>query len=143
MKNFIKTALLLILTVSLNANMLEDIKQRVRTIGKQTPIDIALYAKNPSTTCKLTITNKINPYKRDLTKTKLKPIVLEKGRYYREDINHLLKGAYEFEYSWEKDGKFVDSRLKTIRVFAYHDRTLKIHKKVDLTFLLKVPKSCK
>ena len=143
MNNLIKIGLLLTLIASANANMLENIKQKFKTIGRQTPIDIALYAKNPSTICSLTITNKINPYKRDITQSKLKPIMLEKGRYYREDINHLLKGTYEFEYSWEKDGKFVDSRLKTIRVFAYHDRTLKIHKKVDLSFLLKIPKKCK
>lgn len=99
--------------------------------------------KNPSTICSLRITNITNPYRRDLTEGKLKPIVLESGRYFRGDVYHLLKGAYEFEYKWEKDKKFVDSRLKTVYIFMYHDSNLRLHKKVNLTFLLRVPKGCK
>ncbi len=69
-------------------------------------------------------------------------IVLDAGRYFRADIKNLLKGAYEFEYSWQKDGKFVDSRLKTVHIFAYHDTRKRVHKKVNLTFLLRVPQGC-
>ena len=31
------------------ADMLSSMKEKVKTIGKQTPIDIEVYAKNPST----------------------------------------------------------------------------------------------
>lgn len=131
-----------ILTFS-HANILDTLKEKTKNLGKQTPIDIALYAKNKSTVCSLSITNIRNPYKQDLTQGKLVPIVLEHGRYYRSDVSHLLKGAYEFEYKWMKKDKFVDSRLKTIRIFAYHDTRNRVHKKVNLTFLLRIPKICR
>jgi len=83
---------------TLHANILDTIKEKTKNIGKQSSIDIALYAKNPSTICSLKITNITNPYRRDLTDGKLKPIILESGRYFRGDVYHLLKGAYEFEY---------------------------------------------
>jgi len=123
--------------------MLDTLRDKTKNIGKQTPIDIALYAKNPSSTCSLTITNISNPYKKDISRDKLAPIVLEYGRYYRSDVSHLLKGVYEFEYKWMKEDKFVDSTLKTIHIFAYHDTRNRVHKKVNLTFLLRVPKMCK
>jgi hypothetical protein len=126
-----------------SANIWEKIKGQTADIGKQTAIDTVWYAKNPSTVCRLKISNIANPYHRDLTERSLKPIILEPGRYYRGEIGNILKGAYEFEYSWEKDGRFVDSRLKTIHLFAYHDRHRKLHKKVNLTFLLRAPKPCR
>jgi len=46
------------------------------------------------------------------------PIVLDTGRY----ISNLFKGIYEFEYKWKKEGEFIDSRLKSIPIFSYHDR---------------------
>jgi len=143
MKYLIKCIFWVSLLTLAQADMLDNFKSKIRTIGKQTPVDIALYAKNPSSVCSLSITNITNPYKRDLTQSKLPPIVLEAGRYYREDIAHLLKGAYEFEYKWEKEGRFVDSRLKTVHIFAYHDTRNRLHKKVNLTFLLRIPKICK
>ena len=128
---------------SLHANILDTLKEKTKNLGKQTPVDVALYAKNPSQVCTLGITNVTNPYKQDITQSKLKPILLDAGRYYREDLSHLLKGAYEFEYKWEKEGRFVDSRLKTVHIFAYHDTRNRVHKKVNLTFLLRMPKGCK
>jgi len=127
----------------LEANILDTLKEKTKNLGKQTPIDVALYAKNPSQVCSLSITNVTNPYKQEITQSKLKPILLDAGRYYREDLSHLLKGAYEFEYKWEKEGKFVDSRLKTVHIFTYHDRRNRVHKKVNLTFLLRMPKMCR
>lgn len=131
-----------VLTFS-QSNILDTLKEKTKNIGKQTPIDIEVYAKNPSTICSLKITNITNPYRRDLTEGKLEPIVLESGRYFRGDISQVRKGVYEFEYKWEKDGKFVDSMLKTIHIFAYHDIMLKFYKKVNLTFLLRPPKICR
>ena len=127
----------------LEADLLNILKEKTKNLGKQTPVDVELYAKNPSHWCRLTITNITNPYKQDLTRDKLRPIVLEPGRYYREDVPHLLKGAYEFEYTWDQEGKFIDSRLKTVHIFAYHDTRHKVHKKVNLTFLLRIPKECR
>jgi len=135
--------ILLGLTLVVHADMLSNLKDKIKTIGKQTPIDIEVYAKNPSTICSLKITNVSNPYKRDITEAKLEPIVLGEGRYFKGNIYSLLKGAYEFEYKWDKDDKFVDSRLKTVHIFAYHDSRNRVYKKVNLTFLLKVPKGCK
>jgi hypothetical protein len=125
------------------ANILDILKEKTKNIGKQTPVDVTIYAKNPSQICSLRITNVTNPYKQELIQSKLKPIVLDTGRYFREDISHLLKGAYEFEYKWEKEGKFIDSRLKTVHIFAYHDTRNRVHKKVNLTFLLRMPKICR
>lgn len=129
---------ILLLTTS-QANLLDTIKEKTKNLGKQTPIDVVLYAKNPSHICTLRIANVSNPYKRDLTRSKLPPVALEPGRYERREVPHLLKGAYEFEYTWEKEGGFVDSRLKTVHIFAYHDTRNKVHKKVDLSFLLRAP----
>ncbi len=112
-------------------------------IGKKTEVTIALYAKNPSTICSLKIKNYSNPYKKDITKDKFKPITLEPGRYYRADLPHILKGKYEFEYTWFKDGKFLDSYLKTVRIFEYHNIKHTLHKRLNLTFWIKVPKECK
>ena len=127
----------------LDASLLDTIKEKTKNLGKQTPIDVVLYAKNPSHICTLRITNVTNPYKQDLTQSKLPPIILEPGRYERREVPYLLKGAYEFEYTWEKEGRFVDSRLKTVHIFAYHDTRNKIHKKVDLSFLLRAPEGCR
>jgi len=135
--------IILLLSNILHANMLDTLKEKTKNIGKKTPINIALYAKNPSQICSLAITNISNPYKKDLTSSKLIPIELDVGRYYRDDVSNLLKGTYEFEYKWEKEGEFIDSRLRTIHVFAYHDIRNRVHKKVNLTFLLSVPKECK
>ena len=112
-------------------------------IGKKTEVTIALYAKNPSTVCSLKIKNISNPYNRDITKDKFKPVFLKPGRYYRADLPHILKGKYEFEYIWYKDGKFLDSFLKTVRVFEYHNIKHKLHKRFNLTFWIRVPKECK
>jgi len=131
------------LFISSHAGILESIKEKTKNLGKQTPVDIELYAKNPSGICTLRITNITNPYRRNLHTGKLVPIVLDAGDYYRADITHILKGAYEFEYTWEKEGRFIDSRLKTVHIFAYHDTRHHIHKKVDLTFWVKVPKVCR
>lgn len=125
------------------ANILDRLKDKTKNLGKQTPVDVAIYAKNPSHVCTLSITNMSNPYHQDLTQSKLMPINIKEGKYYREDVHHLLKGAYEFEYKWMKGDTFIDSRLKTIHIFAYHDTRNKIHKKVNLTFLLRVPRICK
>jgi hypothetical protein len=144
MKNSAKVILLsiLIMCINIHANMMDNIKKEVKNLGKSTPINIVLYVKNPSTICQLTITNKINPYKMDIT-TKLKPIILKAGKYQRDEIKDIRKGAYEFEYIWSKDGKFVDSKMKTIRIFAYHNSNFKIYKKVNLSFLLMPPRECK
>ncbi len=96
-----KVALLFICIIDIEADILSNIKIKVRTLGTQTAIDIALYAKNLSTGCSLKITNIINLYKQKQINTKLLPIVLESGRYYREDVIQTLKGAYEFEYGLE------------------------------------------
>ena len=69
--------------------------------------------------------------------------MLEPGRYERREVAHLLKGTYEFEYTWEKEVRFIDSYLKTVRIFAYHDIRNRLHKKVNLNFLLRAPKECK
>ncbi len=127
----------------LQANLLETIKDKTKNLGKQTPVDVVLYAKNPSHTCTLTITNIANPYGQDLTQSKLPSIVLKPGRYAREEVSQLLKGAYEFEYTWKKEDKFIDSRLKTVHIFAYHNTRSRVHKKVNLSFLLRAPKECK
>jgi len=125
------------------ASPLDTIKEKTKDIGKQTPIDVALYAKNPSHKCSLTITNITNPYKKDLKKSLLPPIALDKGRYYRKDISNILKGAYEFEYKWEKNGRFVDASLKSVSLFAYHNTRNKIHKKLNLTFFILAPAACR
>jgi len=112
-------------------------------IGKKTEVNISLYAKNPSIICSLKIKNITNPYKKDISKTKFKTIYLDKGRYIREELKYILKGKYEFEYTWSKNSKFVDSYLKSVRVFEYHNSKHKLHKRFNLTYKLKVPKSCK
>jgi len=112
-------------------------------IGKKTEVNISLYAKNPSTICSLKIKNITNPYKKDISKTKFKTIYLDKGRYIREELKNILKGKYEFEYTWSKKSKFVESYLKSVRIFEYHNSKHKLHKRFNLTFRLRVPKSCK
>ena len=134
--------LLLALFVYAEAEMFASFIERAKTIGRQTPVDIVLYAKNPSKICRLTITYLTNPYKRDLSRDKLEPIILEPGRYIREDVHRLLKGTYEFEYRWDRGDIFVDSGLRTIYLLAYHDTTLPFHKKIDLTFVLRLPDGC-
>lgn len=142
MRYIVAVAWISLLTFA-QANMLDTLKTKMQIIGKKTPVDVVLYAKNSSQVCSLSISNITNPYKRDLKQSKLEPIELEPGRYYNKDVTGLFKGAYEFEYKWEKETKFVDSRLKTIRIFAYHDTRNRIHKKVNLTFLLRVPRMCR
>jgi hypothetical protein len=118
------------------------IVQKARTIGKQTPIDVVLYVKNSSQKCELKITNVTNPYNTILTQTKLKPITVDAKKYHREIVIQLLKGRYEFEYTWFKEGTLIDSSLKTIHVFVYHDSRNKYYKKVDLSAKMKVPQGC-
>lgn len=119
------------------------IPQNIKNIGKKTPIDIALYVKNSSTKCTLRVKNITNPYKKDITKTKLPTLMISAGRYYRKDISNILKGTYDFEYTWFKDKKFLDSGVKTLHIYAYHDTNLAINKKVKLTFKDLMPKACK
>ncbi len=114
----------------------------LKDIGKQTPVDIELYSKNPSTICSLEITPKNTPYQ-DVTKNPLPTISIKAGGYDNRKIDAILKGKYELEYQWKKDGKFVDSSLRSISIKAYHHRELTINKKVDLGFLLKAPDACK
>jgi len=119
------------------------IPQNIKNIGKKTPIDIALYVKNNSTKCTLRVKNITNPYKKDITKDKLPILVISPGRYYRKNISNILKGAYDFEYTWYKDKKFVDSGVKSIHIYAYHDTNLAINKKVKLLFENEMPKECR
>jgi len=114
----------------------------IKNIGKKTPIDIEFYAKNNSTKCALVIKNISNPYKKDISE-KIPNLKIMPGRYYRKNIANILKGEYEFEYSWYKNGKFIDSGIKSIKIFAYHDINLPLHKRVDLSFNSLTPKECR
>jgi len=131
------------LIVAINALELPNIEipKVVKNLGKKTPIDIALYVKNNSTKCTLKIKNISNPYNMDISK-KLPILIIKPGRYYRKNVDNILKGKYEFEYSWYKEGKFIDSGVKEIHIFSYHDRSLPLYKSVDLTFKDVMPKEC-
>ena len=119
------------------------IPKNIKNIGKKTPIDIALYVKNSSTKCTLRVKNITNPYKKDISKDKLPILMISAGRYYRKNISNILKGAYDFEYTWFKGKKFIDSGIKSIHIYAYHDTNLPINKKVKLLFENLMPKECK
>jgi len=67
MKYVIGCVLWVSLLTYTEANLLETIKAKTKNLGKQTPVDVVLYAKNPSHICTLRIANVTNPYKRDLT----------------------------------------------------------------------------
>lgn len=140
---YVNLLFLLCLVSLIHSGPLETIKEKTKDLGKQTPINVALYAKNPSHKCSLTITNITNPYKEDINKTILPAISLDKGRYYRKDISNILKGTYEFEFKWARSGRFVDASLKTINIFAYHDTRNKIHKNLNITFWLLAPAACR
>jgi hypothetical protein len=133
----------LILIVSfftlLNAKI--EVPQLFKDIGKQTPIDITLYAKNPSTKCTLTIKNISFP--NDDNKTKIPTISLKPGHYFQKEYKNILKGKYEFEYTFSKDGKFIDSFLKTKYILTPHNNKLKIFKKFNPTTLISTPSVCK
>ena len=131
-----------VFTTFATCGIVDDIKLQVKDFGKQVPIDIVIYAKNPSHKCTLEIKNISNPYKKDIS-DKLEPIVLKEGRYYRKEIKQILKGAYEFEYKWLKNGEFIDAKVKTNRILPLHDIKKSLHKKLDLTLFLSVPKECK
>jgi hypothetical protein len=115
--------------------------QVFKDIGKQTPIDITLYAKNPSTKCTLTIKNISFP--NDNNKTKIPTILLKPGHYFQKEYKNILKGSYEFEYTFSKDKKFIDSSLKTKHILLIHNNKLKVHKKFNPTLFLKVPIVCR
>lgn len=134
--------LIMLFFISLEAGIIDDIKLQVKDFGKQVPIDIIIYAKNPSHKCKLEIKNISNPYKKDISNM-LEPIILDKGEYYRKEIKNILKGSYEFEFKWLKDNEFIDAKVKSIRVLPLHDIRKKLHKRLNLTFLLFTPKPCK
>jgi len=134
--------LISIFTTFLISGIVDDIKLQVKDFGKQVPIDIVIYAKNPSHKCTLEIKNISNPYKEDIS-NKLEPIILKEGEYYRKEIKNILKGSYEFEYKWLKDNKFIDAKVKTVRILPMHDINKKLHKRLNLTFLLSVPQPCK
>lgn len=119
------------------------IPQNIKNLGKQTPIDIAFYVKNSSTKCTLRVKNISNPYKKAISKEKLPVLLIDPGRYYRKNISNILKGAYDFEYTWYKKKKFIDSGVKSIHIYAYHDTNLPINKKVNLTFKKLMPRECK
>lgn len=142
MKNLL---LILLLTVTTYGFKIPDlhIPQNIKNIGKKTPIDISLYVKNSSTKCLLRVKNIANPYKKDITKDKLPILLISRGRYYRKNISNILKGAYDFEYTWFKGKRFIDSGIKTIHIYAYHDTNLAINKKVELTFENLMPPECK
>ena len=139
-----KILLFITLTFALFALEVPDIKvpQVIKNLGKKTPIDIALYAKNSSTICILKIKNISNPYNKDIN-DKLPILVIKPGRYYRKNISNILKGEYEFEYDWYKKDKFIDSGAKVIHLFTYHDTNLSFYKRVNLTFDSTMPKECK
>ncbi|HGZ70682.1 MAG TPA: hypothetical protein ENK74_04730 [Nitratifractor sp.] len=122
---------------------LPKIPQSIKNIGKKTPIDIALYAKNSSINCFLAIRVASTPYGEDFPKSKLPTIIIPPGKYYRKNISDILKGEYEFEYTWRKGAQFIDSGIKSIHIFTYHDINLPLHKRVDLTFRAEIPDSCK
>jgi len=119
------------------------VPESIKNIGKKTPIDIALYAKNSSTKCFLAIRVATTPYGKDFPRTKLPTIIIPPGKYYRKNIYDILKGEYEFEYTWRKGAKFIDSGMKSIHIFTYHDIKLPLHKRVNLTFAAEVPRECK
>lgn len=137
-----KKLLIFIPAVAMSFGIGDFLPSSIKNIGKKTPIDIELYAKNSSTKCTLVIKNISNPYKKDISK-KLPNLKIMPGRYYRKNISNILKGEYEFEYSWYKKNRFIDSGIKSIRVFAYHDTNLSLHKRVDLTFNSLMPKECR
>ena len=112
-------------------------------IGKKTNVNITLYAKNPSTICSLRIKNTYNPYNKDITKDKFKTINLQAGHYILKELKDILKGKYEFEYSWYKNGRLIDSSLKDIRIFEYHNNKHKFYKKLLFTQKLKIISDCK
>ena len=137
-----KVIILISFLYTLHASLVDDIKNQVKDFGKQVPIDIILYAKNPSHKCELSIKNIANPYKKDIS-NKLEPISLKPGEYYRKEVKNILKGKYEFEYRWSKENKFIDAEAKTVRILPLHDINKTIHKRLNLTFLLFPPKECK
>jgi hypothetical protein len=134
-----KLLLFTIFTVSIFAAF--KVPEAIKNIGKPTPIDITLYAKNPSTKCTLTIKNISHP-KSD-TNTTIEPITIEPGHYFQKEYKNILKGKYEFEYTFSKDGKFIDSFLKTKYILTPHNNKLKIFKKFNPTTLISTPSVCK
>ena len=112
-------------------------------IGKKTNVNITLYAKNPSTICSLQIKNISNPYNKDITKNKFKTINLKAGHYILKELKNILKGKYEFEYNWYKNGKLIDSSIKNIRVFEYHNNKHRLYKKLQITKNIKVVNECR
>jgi hypothetical protein len=128
-----------ILTIFINAEF--KVPQIIKNIGKPTPIDIVLYAKNKSTKCDLTIKN--ISYPTDNNKTKIPTIIIKKGHYFQQNYKNILKGEYEFEYTYTKDDKFVDSFLKTKHIVTIHNSKLKIYKKFTPTTLIPIPAICK
>ena len=112
-------------------------------IGKKSNVNITLYAKNPSTICSLKIKNISNPYKKNITKDKFKTINIKTGHYLLTEVKNILKGKYEFEYCWYKNGKLIDSSIKDIRIFEYHNNKHRIYKKLIITKNIKVVDECK
>ncbi len=119
------------------------IPQNIKNIGKKTAIDIEFYVKNSSTKCSLRVKNISNPYDKNIAKDKLPILMISPGRYYINKISNILKGAYDFEYTWFKDKRFIDSGVKTIHIYEYHDIKLPIYKKVKLSFQNLMPNECK
>lgn len=140
----------IIAAASLQADIVHAFKEKTapllnkaKTIGKATPIPIEVYAKNPSSVCTLSFINKSSPYGYALEDGRFSVYSIEEGRYISENLPSIKKGRYEFEVVWQKEGKIIDSSLKSVHVFAYHDASNKFHKKVNLSFRLTVPSACK
>jgi hypothetical protein len=140
----------IVAVISLQADIVHAFKEKTapllnkaKTIGKATSVPIEVYVKNPSSVCTLSFTNKISPYGYALESGSFSAYTIAEGRYVSESLPSIKKGRYEFEVVWQKEGKIVDSLLKSVHVFAYHDVSNKFHKKVDLSFRLKVPTACR
>ncbi|RLA06797.1 MAG: hypothetical protein DRQ51_08185 [Gammaproteobacteria bacterium] len=121
----------------------DKIKQKAQTFGKATPIDIKIYAKNRSSICDLTIKQISAPKQAGILANKIADIHIKPARYYRQDYSNIIKGTYEFEYTWSKNKQLIDSRLKTVRILSYHDASLRLYKKLNLTVFTLTPKQCK
>ncbi len=76
------------------------------------------------------------------TKDKFQTINLKPGHYTLKELKNILKGKYEFEYNWYKNGKLIDSSIKDIRVFEYHNNKHRLYKKLEITKNIKVVNEC-
>ena len=147
----LKIAILgIVAVVSLQADIVHAFKEKTapllnkaKTISKATSIPVEVYVKNPSSVCTLSFTNKISPYGYALESGSFSAYTIAEGRYVSESLPSIKKGRYEFEVVWQKEEKIVDSSLKSVHVFAYHDAGSRFHKKVDLSFRLKIPSACR